>query len=93
MWSRARPAQLAGNGVAVEKALIARYTQNVPGDVAQLGERCNRTAEVVSSNLIISTKLVQTRTIEGALNLKRRKSPQDTATGMTVKMTVCDWLH
>ena len=25
------------------------------GDIAQLGERCNRTAEVVSSNLIIST--------------------------------------
>src|ERR1700722_5635633 len=28
-----------------------------PGDVAQLGERCNRTAEVVGSNPIISTTL------------------------------------
>jgi hypothetical protein len=27
-----------------------------PGDVAQLGERCNRTAEVVGSNPIISTR-------------------------------------
>ncbi len=26
------------------------------GAIAQLGERCNRTAEVVSSNLIGSTK-------------------------------------
>jgi hypothetical protein len=29
---------------------------NAHGAIAQLGERCNRTAEVVSSNLIGSTK-------------------------------------
>jgi hypothetical protein len=28
------------------------------GAIAQLGERCNRTAEVVSSNLIGSTKFL-----------------------------------
>ncbi len=31
------------------------------GDVAQLGERCNRTAEVVGSNPIISTKYFLSR--------------------------------
>ncbi len=40
---------------------VRRRVPSAPrGDVAQLGERCNRTAEVVGSNPIISTSITFT---------------------------------
>ena len=44
-----------GYGVQLTGRILGR-TSSHAGAVAQMGERCNRTAEVVSSNLISSTK-------------------------------------
>ena len=43
-------------GIIPLRGRVIRAARQRRGDVAQLGERCNRTAEVVGSNPIISTK-------------------------------------
>ena len=50
------------------------------GAIAQLGERCNRTAEVVSSNLIGSTKKCKEDSSLGSSLLTKRKSSYQIAT-------------